>query len=590
MSNRKHSSKHLRGRRLVQHPGRRGVQALLALCVSALAAILFAGPAAAAPATNSQVVPLTSAPSDLGGFQLQAPIVFTDPFPIVITDLTVTAQATWSGNITTNVGWNGDNVRQGATLDIGRGAPSTDGKIHVEWQVSGEIDSISFGPISVDSDDADCAPTLSGGSYSCDASSAGIPLPGALPSPIPTTLVVAELALGVKFDVTPEGAVVNRAFTVGGANVPGPTANPGSLDLLSSQTTESFAMPCTAKPGDAVNYNLGDYHWTPDTTATEHVEVKIVNTFPGGIGEAFEYGHFNIGSAAVSSPNFDLAGTGFLTSLGTLLANNVNPTIGALGQFSGSEGTAIPLAASVNSQCPIASYVWEFSNGTKSFGPAPQRAFDDNGVYDGQLTVTDVTGLSATQSFTVSVANVKPSVNAGPDTTSDWGRPVQFNGQATDPGANDQATLQYTWSFGDGTPSASGGPSVVHSYSTPGDYVATLKVCDKDGGCDSSARTIHVTQRDTTLGYTGPLFSSPSKAVTVTANVVDEYGQAVAGKKVSFVLGAQSAIGTTDANGLASAVIKLNQKPGSYALTATFAAGDAKYNGSADSATFVIGK
>jgi len=68
---------------------------------------------------------------------------------------------------------------------------------------------------------------------------------------------------------------------------------------------------------------------------------------------------------------------------------------------------------------------------------------------------------------------VGPSVDAGPDTTSDWGKDVQFNGQASDPGSADQATLNYTWSFGDGSPSASGGPSVAHSYATPGDHVAT---------------------------------------------------------------------------------------------------------------------
>jgi hypothetical protein len=185
---------------------------------------------------------------------------------------------------------------------------------------------------------------------------------------------------------------------------------------------------------------------------------------------------------------------------------------------------------------------------------------------------------------------VKPSVNAGPDTTSDWGRLVQFNGQATDPGSNDQATLQYTWTFGDGTPSASGGPSVLHSYATPGDYTATLKVCDKDAACDSSTRAIHVTKRDTTLGYTGSLFSAPSKTVALTANIVDAYGQPVAGKKVTFVLGSQTATGTTDATGKATASIKLTQKPGSYPLSATFAGGDAKYNGAADSGTFVIGK
>ena len=140
------------------------------------------------------------------------------------------------------------------------------------------------------------------------------------------------------------------------------------------------------------------------------------------------------------------------------------------------------------------------------------------------------------------------------------------------------------------TPSASGGPSVLHSYASPGNYIATLEVCDKNGGCDSDSRTVAVTKRDTTLGYTGPLSSGPSKTVTLTANLVDEYGQGVPGRKVTFVLGTQSAVGTTGANGTVSVSFKLSQKPGSYPLTATFPVGDPKYNDSADSGTFVIGK
>ena len=101
---------------------------------------------------------------------------------------------------------------------------------------------------------------------------------------------------------------------------------------------------------------------------------------------------------------------------------------------------------------------------------------------------------------------------------------------------------------------------------------------------------VHVTKRDTTLGYTGPLFSAPSKTVTATATLVDTYGQPVVGKKVTFQLGSQTAVGTTDSTGKAAANIKLVQKPGSYALTADFAAGDAKYNASGDTGlTFVIG-
>jgi hypothetical protein len=580
------------GTALVRRCGRRGTQVLLAAFLTGLAAILLAGPAAAAPTANTQVVHVVSGEAQLGGFQLQAPIIIPDlpplPVPIVITDLTSNAKATWSGDMTTSVGWDSDKVRQGADLAVDRTAPTTTGEIDVTWQVSGKIDGIAFGPLTFASDDVDCAPKLSGGSFQCEATSGGIALPGAaIPNPVIPGFIVLKLAINVTFDVTPEGAVVSRGFSIGGSQV----AGPDDLSLTNAVQTETFAVPCTGKAGDAVDYKLVPFHWTPATTASQHFTLRLIQALdPEGVTELFQYKSFDIGSAAESTPGFDLTGSGFITSMGSLLANNVNPTIAPLGPFSGSEGAAIAFSAAVSSQCPIDSYVWEFSNGTKSFGPSPQRAFGDNGVYDGQLTVTDVTGLSTTKSFTVSVANVKPSVDAGPDTTSDWGRPVQFNGQATDPGSNDQGTLHYTWSFGDGSPSASGGPSVVHAYATPGDYAATLQVCDKDGGCDTDTRTIHVTKRDTTLGYTGVLSSSPSKIVALTANLVDEYGQPVVGKKVTFVLGAQTATGTTDASGLVSVNLKLTQKSGSYAFSATFAAGDAKYSESSDSGTFVIGK
>jgi hypothetical protein len=524
---------------------------------------------------------------DLGGFQLQAPVVMPDPLPIVLTNLTVTARAKWSGDITTNVAWDSDKVRQGADLAVSRSATLKSGAIDVKWQLSGEIDSIDFGPTTIDTDNVTCDPKLSGGGFDCEATSPSLPLPGALPSPIPGTFIVAKLGIGVKFDVTPEGAVVSRGFSVGGNRVVGPD----DLSLIEDSQTETLSVPCGAKAGDAVGYQLDPYHWTPATTATEQVKIRIVNTVdPLGFVEMFDYTSIGVGSTIVSTPAFDLTGSGFISSMGSLLANNINPTIAPLGPFSGAEGTAVPFSAAVSSQCPIGSYVWEFSNGTKSFGPSPQRAFGDNGLYDGQLTVTDVTGLSTTQSFTVAVSNVKPSVDAGPDTTGDWGRPVQFNGQATDPGSDDQATLQYTWTFGDGSPSASGGPSVLHAYATPGDYVATLKVCDKDGGCDTDTRSIHVTKRDTTLGYIGPLSSAPSKTVTLAADLVDEYGQPVAGKKVTFVLGGQKATGTTDASGHVSVDLKLTQKSGSYPFSATFPTGDSKYNDSSDAGTFVIGK
>lgn len=564
---------------------KRGTLLLLFACLSGFAALLHAGSAVAAPVTNSQQVSVASGTADLGGFQLQAPVSLLPDAPIVLQDLTISAQATWTGDITTDVSWDSDKVRQGDDLAVTRTASATSGTLAVNWQISGKIDGVGFGPTTISTNNVTCDPQLSGAGFECSGDSPYVPLPGAIPDPV--GFVVPELGIGLKFDVTPQGAVVSRGFSIGGNSV----AGPNDLSLTDSPQTDTLSVPCTASAGDAAAYTLDPYHWSPAATATEQVEIRFVAALdPAAVTTLFTIAHHGIGSSNVTNPTFDLTGPGFATNMGSVLPNNVKPTIGPLGQFSGPEGSPIAFSANVGSKCPISSYVWEFSDGTKSYGPSPQRAFADNGVYNGELTVTDVTGLSTTESFTVNVSNVPPSVNAGPDTTSDWGRQVQFNGQATDPGSADQATLQYSWDFGDGSPSADGGPSVTHAYATPGDYTATLTVCDKDGGCNSDTRVVHVTKRDTTLGYTGPLSSNPGKVVTLTADLVDKYGEPVVGKKVNFVLGAQTATATTDTSGHASVNLKLTQKTGSYPLSATFPTGDAKYNGSSDSGTFVIGK
>jgi PKD repeat protein len=547
--------------------------------------MLLAGSALAAPANNSQQVSVASGTADLGGFTLQAPVPL-DPLPIVLTDLTISATANWTGNITTDVGWDSDKVRQGADLAVTRTASATSGSLDVKWQFSGKIDGVGFGPDTISTNNVTCNPQLSGAVFECSANSPSIGIPGAF-VPDLVGFLVAKIGIGLKFDVTPQGAVVSRTLSIGGNNLVGPN----DLSLTDSPQTETVPVPCTTGAGEGVAYSLDPYHWSPATTATQQVQIAIVQAFdPDGVSQVGPDIHdFPVGSANVTNPAFDLTGPGFTTNLGPVLPNDIKPTIAPLGQFSGQEGSPISFSASASSPCAIASYVWNFSDGTTSYGPTPQRTFHDGGVYSGQLTVTDNTGLSTTQDFSVSVANLAPSVNAGPDTTSDWGVQVQFNGQATAAGSDDQATLQYSWAFGDGSPSADGGPSVAHTYKLPGVYTATLTVCDEDGLCNHATRVIHVTKRDTTLGYTGPLSSSPDKVVTLTANLVDEFGQPVAGEKVNFVLGTQTVNATTDASGQASVSIKLAQKPGSYPLTVTFP-GDPRYNGSSASGTFVVGK
>ncbi|MCA1670822.1 MAG: hypothetical protein LC799_01000, partial [Actinobacteria bacterium] len=107
----------------------------------------------------------------------------------------------------------------------------------------------------------------------------------------------------------------------------------------------------------------------------------------------------------------------------------------------------------------------------------------------------------------------------------------------------------------------------------------------------ASASTL-VARKATSVEYTGPVTSRPNKTLTLTARLADAEGKALTARTVVFILGSQSATAVTDGNGLAAAPIKLNQKPGSYPLSAGYTpAGDdaGRYVASVASGTFRVG-
>jgi PKD repeat protein len=185
---------------------------------------------------------------------------------------------------------------------------------------------------------------------------------------------------------------------------------------------------------------------------------------------------------------------------------------------------------------------------------------------------------------------VAPSVGAGPDKTSLWGIPVPFHANGSDAGSIDNGSLQYSWDFDDlASPVGGVGQDVSHTFANPGVYMVEVTVTDKDGAIDTDTVMVAVAKRDTTAAYSGPVQSTPSKIVTLTGSLTDELGQPVAGRTVTFALGAQSGTGVTNSAGIASTSFKLNQKQGTYAVSMTFI-GDAKYQPSSTATTFTIGK
>ncbi len=135
-------------------------------------------------------------------------------------------------------------------------------------------------------------------------------------------------------------------------------------------------------------------------------------------------------------------------------------------------------------------YHWDFGDGGEANGTlTPSHTYLDDGVYTVKLTVTDDDGGVGTDTLTVTVKNVPPTVEAGRDQTVDEGEIVYFIGSFTDPGVLD--THNITWDLGDGG-MAYGALAVGHRYGDNGVYTVTLTVTDDDGGVGSDTLTITV--------------------------------------------------------------------------------------------------
>jgi PKD repeat protein len=104
-----------------------------------------------------------------------------------------------------------------------------------------------------------------------------------------------------------------------------------------------------------------------------------------------------------SYPDFDLTSSGRTTALGSLLPNDVAPTIAPF-SLTAAAGTPKSLSADVSARCDVASYVWKFADGTTAYGASPVKTFSKPGTVTGQLKVVDTSGLSATRDFSVVVS------------------------------------------------------------------------------------------------------------------------------------------------------------------------------------------
>ncbi len=413
--------------------------------------------------------------------------------------------------------------------------------------------------------------------------------------------IAIDFKVGLRLDVTLNGAGVatvrSAVVSGGGSNQTAPLSFGGTSP---STLVDPVHISCAEPAGNDLSYGFTGTSYGPTTSLGSSIEIDVDADLHQRVPfPPFDFVFVTLFGGpvkTVDTPDADLAlpitAPDKSVVLGTIAKNNIPPVVDAgPSPYSGDQGSPIQFDGSGSSSvCGFPTLRWDFSDGGVAFGKSPTHTFKGSGTYSGQLTATDATGLVSTTTFSVDVNNLPPVVSAGPDTTAAWGRQVAFNGSAVDPGADDQATLTYSWSFGDGSPSATGGPSTLHAYSVPGDYTATLTVCDLHIACSTDSRVVHVRKRTVSIGYLGDTAGTFDTQGNLSASLVDEFGSSINGRTLSFTVGGGAAgSGVTNSSGIGGTAFTPLLDAGSYTTTASFA-GDSLYEGSSGNGSIAIAR
>lgn len=204
------------------------------------------------------------------------------------------------------------------------------------------------------------------------------------------------------------------------------------------------------------------------------------------------------GTVSIQLRITDDLGESALSDVGQLEVINRQP----LARFSVNPGDSVEgsvvefIDSSHDDDGVIASWLWEFGDGTTSSEPRPSHIYNAAGVFSVTLSVADDDGTwSETYVIEVEVLNQAPQAEFSLDQSMlGAGTPLILNDESFDP-SSDGEIVHVAWDFGDGVYQA-GGPSAdnayLHTYTVSGMYVISLYVIDDDGAMGLSQITVQI--------------------------------------------------------------------------------------------------
>jgi hypothetical protein len=245
-------------------------------------------------------------------------------------------------------------------------------------------------------------------------------------------------------------------------------------------------------------------------------------------------GSGGVGTDTIQACFDDNATTKCTTASKEWIDTNDPPSVNAGGDVSGNEGSAIALDGTVSDpDGDTVTTAWTYTVVSADAGAscsfADATAVDttitctDDGTYTATLTGNDGNNPAVSDSTTVTVANVAPSVNItapGDGSLYQINTAVNLLSSFSDAGTNDTHTCTINWDDGNTTTGAvveasgTGTCTGSHAYTAPGVYTILVTVTDDDLGVGTD--TVMVIVYDPNGGFVtgGGWIDSPAGALT----------------------------------------------------------------------------